>query len=442
MSTAYRPRFHITPPQGRLNDPNGMFLDGDTLHVFYQHDPAFPEWAKRTGWGHASAQLDELVWMHHPDALYPDAPYDLHGCYSGGAARGDDGQVYLFYTGNLKVDGDRIPSQNAVTAEGFSGPMGGVYRRVKQNPLINGPEDGFTGDYRDPMVTKDPTGESVWRMVIGAQREDKTPAVALYRGDNLLEWQFAGALEFDTTNAALGGSPDIVPGGFMWECPNLITLRDQETGEDLDVLIICPQGLEARTDGHGTTHYASSDQCGYIVGKLRGTTFEVLRGFTEIDYGHQFYAPQVIAHGEGALMVGWMGLPAQDETPTVHAEGWVHCLTTPRQLTLVGHELRQELLTPAAANVLRVAAAKGVEVVLVDATGHQGFSVSVSEQESGQLVLRIDLNGDVRQVPVSPGELVVYVDGCAVEITAGDGQVAAALVAFSSDGSEWEIRKV
>lgn len=441
MSTAYRPRFHITPPQGRLNDPNGMFLDGDTLHVFYQHDPAFPEWSKRTGWGHASARLDELVWTHHPDALYPDAPYDLHGCYSGGAARDDDGQVYLFYTGNLKVDGERIPSQNAVTAEDFAEPMGGVYRRVQQNPLINGPEDGFTGHYRDPMVTKDPTGESTWRMVIGAQRDDETPAVALYRGENLLEWQFAGALEFDTANAVPGGSPDIVPGGFMWECPNLITMRDQETGEDLDVLIICPQGLAARTDEQGTTHYASSDQCGYIVGRLRGTTFEVLRGFTEIDYGHQFYAPQVIAHGDGALMVGWMGLPAQDDTPAVDSEGWVHCLTTPRQLTLVGRALRQELLLPPEANVLRAQVDGDERFLLVDGSGHQGLEVSVRKQDSGQLALRIDLGGDVRQVPVSAGELVLYVDGSAVEITAGDGAVAAALVAFSSDSSEWELRK-
>ena len=38
----YRPKFHLSPPQGRLNDPNGLTLIGDELHVFYQHDPAFP----------------------------------------------------------------------------------------------------------------------------------------------------------------------------------------------------------------------------------------------------------------------------------------------------------------------------------------------------------------------------------------------------------------
>ena len=89
-----------------------------------------------------------------------------------------------------------------------------------------------------------------------------------------------GELEFDTTKAAPGTAPDLVPGGYMWECPNLITLRDAVTGEDLDILIICPQGLEPVTTDTAT-HYASSDQCGYIVGKLDGTRFTVLRGFSE-----------------------------------------------------------------------------------------------------------------------------------------------------------------
>ncbi len=38
----------------------------------------------------------------------------------------------------------------------------------------------------------------------------------------------------------------------------------------------------------GQTPYASSDQCGYVVGRLEGTTFHVERGFSELDYGHGF----------------------------------------------------------------------------------------------------------------------------------------------------------
>ncbi|MCQ9370081.1 glycoside hydrolase family 32 protein [Corynebacterium sp. 35RC1] len=436
----HRPKFHVSPPQGRLNDPNGMFVDGDTLHVYYQHDPAFPFGAKRTGWGHASAKLDELVWTHHPDALYPDAPYDLHGVYSGGAARDDDGQVYLFYTGNLKVDGERIPSQNIVPAVGYGDPMGGIYRRSEHNPLIARQEPGFTGHFRDPMVTKDPTGQSKWRMVIGAQREDETPAVALYRGEDLFHWEFAGALEFSIDHAQPGSAPDLVPGGFMWECPNLITLCDEETGEDLDVLIMCPQGLAPITDAQGNTHYASSDQCGYLVGRLHSTTFEVLRGFSELDFGHQFYAPQVTAYEQGALLVGWMGLPAQDDTPTVTEEGWVHTLTTPRMLRLRGGRLFQELLLPKEALVHREEITGEGAWELYDAAGAAGLKVSVADG-----ALSLDVAGDVRQcaLPEQGGELVIYADGCAVEVTAGGGAVALASAVFAADPRGWAgVRRV
>ena len=34
-----RPMFHITPPFGWMNDPNGMFQLNGTTHVFYQHTP-------------------------------------------------------------------------------------------------------------------------------------------------------------------------------------------------------------------------------------------------------------------------------------------------------------------------------------------------------------------------------------------------------------------
>ena len=130
--TFFRPRYHITPPQGRLNDPNGVFVSPRTgrLHVFYQHDPAFPFGKKRTGWGHVSAELDTLRWLHHPDALYPDVAYDLDGCYSGGAVV-DGEQVYLFYTGNLKeptADGGfaRRATQNRVNAVDPDDLIGGL----------------------------------------------------------------------------------------------------------------------------------------------------------------------------------------------------------------------------------------------------------------------------------------------------------------------------
>ncbi|MDO4632156.1 MAG: glycoside hydrolase family 32 protein [Corynebacterium sp.] len=448
---SFRPLYHVTAPQGRLNDPNGVFISPTTgrLHVFYQKDPAFPFGKKRTGWGHVSTDLSTLEWVHHPDALYPDAPYDLDGCYSGGAVVDGD-QVYLFYTGNLKQpvgDGfERKASQNVVFTEDVDGPLGGVYRRSPGNPVIPAPAAGYTAHYRDPMITRDGDG---WRMVTGAQRADETGAVVLYRSPDLLEWEFVGELEFDITNASLGLSPDVVPGGFMWECPNLLTMRDVETGEDLDVLIICPQGLEPITV-NGVTHYASSDQCGYVVGKLSGTRFEVLRGFSELDYGHQFYAPQIVSQADGSgLLLGWMGLPAQDDTPSVAAEGWVHCLTVPRRVELRGHVLVQSLVVPESIQnsdenhnepgVLWHVERLGGHETTLTITGSQGtIGATIHYLSSVEPVLEINVAGVIRTIPCPPGDLTVFVDRSAVELTAAEGHISCSFVTFPQNNEVWD----
>ncbi|MGP1673704.1 MAG: hypothetical protein ACTS8Z_00640, partial [Candidatus Limnocylindrales bacterium] len=100
-----RPRYHLTPPSGWMNDPNGpIFVDG-RLHVFYQHNPDGPYW-DRVHWGHAVS--DDLVrWEHWPIAIAPetDGP-DSFGCWSGCVVDAD-GTPTMLYTGIELVDGVR-----------------------------------------------------------------------------------------------------------------------------------------------------------------------------------------------------------------------------------------------------------------------------------------------------------------------------------------------
>ena len=35
----YRPRYHLAPPVGWMNDPNGVCLYRGAMHVFYQYYP-------------------------------------------------------------------------------------------------------------------------------------------------------------------------------------------------------------------------------------------------------------------------------------------------------------------------------------------------------------------------------------------------------------------
>ena len=48
------PLFHVAPPVGRLNDPNGLIEVGGTYHAFFQYTPEHPR--KLVYWGHATSR--------------------------------------------------------------------------------------------------------------------------------------------------------------------------------------------------------------------------------------------------------------------------------------------------------------------------------------------------------------------------------------------------
>ncbi len=85
-STELRPRVHLTPATGWLNDPHGMYVLDGTYHLFFQHVPDSLEWRTDIHWGHATS-TDLLHWQMEPIALAPGDGDD--GCWSGCAAIGE-----------------------------------------------------------------------------------------------------------------------------------------------------------------------------------------------------------------------------------------------------------------------------------------------------------------------------------------------------------------
>lgn len=309
----FRLDYHLMPPVGLLNDPNGFVYFKGQYHIFYQWNPFATDHTAKF-WGHYIS-ADLVHWTFEPIALAPDSWFDKNGCYSGSAIVIDD-KLYLFYTGNVKDEaGNREAYQCMAISED------GIHFE-KKGPVVYRPE-GYTGHFRDPKVFK---ANDHWYMVIGAQTLEENGEVVIFSSKDLENWTFQGPLAGNDMN----GLDDF---GYMWECPDLFKLNEK------DILIISPQGLEA--EGY---KYNNIFQSGYFSGtaSLKTMTFEH-GDFNELDRGFDFYAPQTMLDEKGRqLLFAWMG--NADEAGTEHPTEryhWIHSLTLPRQLEWKNDRLYQ-----------------------------------------------------------------------------------------------------
>lgn len=311
-----RLQFHLMPPVGLLNDPNGLIQFNGTYHVFYQWNP-FETAHGSKFWGHYTSE-DLVHWQEQPPALTPSEWYEKNGCYSGSAVE-SEGKLFLFYTGNVKNEQNERETYQclAVSDDGI--------HFEKMGPVIQLPE-GYTAHFRDPKVWKD---DGLWYMVLGAQTLNEEGCVVLYSSQDLKNWKYKGAI----AGSGMNGLEDF---GYMWECPDFFRLGNK------DVLLVSPQGLEPK--GH---LYHNIFQSGYFIGEWKpGTTVFSHGDFVELDRGFDFYAPQTFEDQKGRrIMYAWMGITDEDEPfqPTIE-HGWVHGLTLPRELKLKGDKLYQQPL--------------------------------------------------------------------------------------------------
>lgn len=315
----WRQKYHIQGIVGLINDPNGFSQFKGKYHMFYQWNPLGTDHKNKT-WAH-SVSDDLLHWKRLKTALRPDTRYSKDGVYSGSAIV-DDEKLYLFYTGNVKdSDGNRESYQClAVSSDGEN------FERWEPS-IVNQP-DGYTRHIRDPKIWKK---DGKFYAVIGIQSENLEGKAVLYSSENIKDWKFEGEI----AGANHGKIKDF---GFMWECPDYFQLKDEKTGEIKDLLVFSPQGLEPEGD-----LYNNKYQTGYLFGKLdyKNPEFEISSNFVEIDRGNDFYAPQSMEDDKGRrLIVGWMGIPEEEDFPTVKNK-WLHCLTLPRELKVIDGKLYQ-----------------------------------------------------------------------------------------------------
>ena len=302
MKNDFRQLLHLEPQKGWLNDPNGLCFFKGEYHVYFQYSPdsAYGDGGKC--WGHWKSS-DLLHWTFTGTVLRPDTPYDRNGVYSGCGFAKDD-TLYLFYTGNVKEEGDHDYITSGRGANVMLVTTKDGHNMSEKKVLLTNADypDWCSCHVRDPKVWEE---NGKYRMVLGARKLNDTGCVLFFESGDLKNWRLSG-------NDSLAGF------GYMWECPDVFDLGG------LRYLSVSPQGLpheEYRSQNvYSSGHFVYSD-----------AAFE---DYEEWDYGFDFYAPQTFMAPDGRrLLIGWMGIGDIPYTNPTAELGWQHCITIPRELS-------------------------------------------------------------------------------------------------------------
>lgn len=362
----WRLTYHLMPPVGWLNDPNGLCQHNGVYHIYYQYSPDDVE-GKTKLWGHYTTK-DMIHFMECEPVLYEDTRFDANGVYSGSAFLKED-TIHYFYTGNYKLEGkyDYIHEgreQNTMYVTSTDGMQMSAKTRLMANSDY--PSD-MSCHVRDPKVFE---YRGTYYMVQGARDQTSKGCALLFQSKNLQDWKYAFRIE---TKEAFG---------YMWECPDIIQLQG------LWFLIVCPQGVAQDGD-----KYANMYQTGYfpIAIDFETKTY-VLGEFYELDRGFDLYAPQSFVDEKGRrIMIPWMGLPDAKYSNPTQARGWQHALGMPRELRVHNGRLLQSPLHEMKClrqASLKVEAAKWNALHIEDLTFEMRINMNV--QSNVNLCLRND----------------------------------------------------
>lgn len=438
----HRPLVHYTPPQGWLNDPNGLvFLDGE-FHLFYQHHPHSPD-VGPMHWGHA-VSADLTIWDDLPIALEPDA----HGVIYSGSAVVDAANTAGFGDGALVVVFTHFTTSSQSQSVAWSMDRGRTWELHADNPMLRQPP-GIT-DFRDPRVFWfDARDGGHWVMVLSAGDR-----AHIYNSLDLRTWELASVFAPERD----------LPHG-VWEMPDLFPLSAPEASGPQWVLAA---GVSERgpAGGSGTR---------YWVGEFDGLTFipEMPGGPRWVDHGADFYAAQTwsgVPDGR-RVWIAWMSNWAY--AAHVPAAGRRGQMTLPRELRLEhdrdafvlaqrpAAELTDHLgpavepgshplmLDTGAAWIrLGVRSSKvgtaNVELRAGDARVRVGYDAAADSLTLDRTRAAAEIVGDAfaaaQRVPVAPRDgrvdIDIVVDRSSVEVFAQHGQVCLTDLVLGLDGSQ------
>ncbi|KAK8509206.1 hypothetical protein V6N13_062262 [Hibiscus sabdariffa] len=307
----YRTGFHFQPPRNWMNGP--MYYKG-VYHLFYQYNPYAAVWGNIT-WAH-SISYDLVDWIHLENALSPDDPFDINGCWSGSATLLTGGKPVVLYTGS---DTMKHQVQNLAEPKNLSDPLLREWVKSSHNPLMT-PVDGIEPEFfRDPTTAwQGPDG--LWRVLVGNQMDGHGWAL-LYRSRDFVTWTRSREPLHSSTRTG------------MWECPDFYP-----------VSVDGKEGVDTSSFDNSTKHVlkASFNDCDhYVLGNYTPVTdnYSVDTDFLEngsdlrYDYG-KFYASKTFFDGGKKRRVLWGWIQEADSTTNDIEKGWSGLQSVPRSILL------------------------------------------------------------------------------------------------------------
>ena len=294
----HKPVFHITGERGWINDPNGLVKFKGRYHIFFQHHPYGTEWGPMH-WGHVVSD-DLLHFEYLPYALVPGDSFDKDGCFSGSSLV-KDGKLYVAYTGfidNKNPDDIRQIQCLASSEDGIHFKKHGV---IIDETLL--PKEFKPCDFRDPkLYFKD----GYYYILVMAKKVVGNGSILLFKSLDLQKWEFVSdVLTHDSE-------------GTMLEC------ADYQS--DLELLLYSEQNFPADNE-----HCLNIHSCEYEIGTFNKDHKFIAKGEKRlVDYGFDFYAPQVLE--DGHYLIAWMDM--WDRNNPTAKYGFAGMLTVPRKITV------------------------------------------------------------------------------------------------------------
>jgi len=298
----HRPRYHLMPPEGFVNDANGAIYWNGRYHVFYlarspipdPDNPGADRWVEV--WDHVSS-TDLVRWTYHPPALRPRQDGSTpNGIWSGGAVRGAPEPTLVYY----------VPGQGICLAVAEDDDLI-RWRELDQNPVIPADAEG-------EFVVYDPGGwyeDGTYRLLVGNRNNRpgyEGDCTSLFVSRDLVDWQYEGPF-YQSRREWTDLEEDAA-------CPEFYPIGDRH------MLLF-----------HGHRPYM---QCHYYLGRYVDGRFEAESHGRMNWPGGQLGGPEALTDAKGRVVFfGWVYEAAPDFGWGRWMEkGWAGAMTLPRILSV------------------------------------------------------------------------------------------------------------